>query len=248
MTRKNVPESEQKLRILLALRCLGGVTQLQLLRFMVEEDVMNYFVLQLNLCELEEMGQVRVCHHALGSLYELTEQGRYTLDSFDSHIPASRRQALEAGAARWKAQFRAEQQNQADAIPMKGGRQCLRLRMLEGDSALLDLSLTVERHVTEGELRKRWQGAAQAVYTTVTRALSEGYTENGPMPPLPATALLQQIGEKDWMLSLTDNLAEPTLNLMLSLPTEALARHYGARWPEKRVTLSAEILRALEGT
>lgn len=113
---------------------------------------------------------------------------------------------------------------------------------------MLDLSLTVERHVTEGELRKRWQGAAQAVYTTVTRALSEGYTENEPMPPLPATALLQQIGEKDWMLSLTDNLAEPTLNLMLSLPTEALARHYGARWPEKRVTLSAEILRALEGT
>ena len=37
MTRKNVPESEQKLLILLALRCLGGVTQLQLLRFMVEE-------------------------------------------------------------------------------------------------------------------------------------------------------------------------------------------------------------------
>lgn len=247
MTRKNVPESEQKLLILLALRCLGGVTQLQLLRFMVEEDLMNYFVLQLNLCELEEMGQVRVCHHALGSLYELTDQGRFTLDSFDGRIPVSRRKALEDGAARWKAQFRAEQQNQADAIPMKGGRQCLRLRMLEGNSALLDLSLTSERHVTEGELRKRWQGAAQAVYTTVTRALSEGYAEGEPLPALPSTALLQQIGETDWMLSMTDSLTEPTLNLMLSLPTEALARHYGARWPEKRAGLVAEISRALEG-
>ena len=247
MTRKNVPESEQKLLILLALRCLGGVTQLQLLRFMVEEDLMNYFVLQLNLCELEEMGQVRACHHALGSLYELTDQGRFTLDSFDGRIPVSRRKALEDGAARWKAQFRAEQQNQADAIPMKGGRQCLRLRMLEGNSALLDLSLTSERHVTEGELRKRWQGAAQAVYTTVTRALSEGYAEGEPLPALPSTALLQQIGETDWMLSLTDSLTEPTLNLMLSLPTEALARHYGARWPEKRAGLVAEISRALEG-
>ena len=94
MTRKNVPESEQKLLILLALRCLGGVTQLQLLRFMVEEDVMNYFVLQLNLCELEEMGQVRVCHHALGSLYELTEQGRYTPGQLWQPYSASRRQAL----------------------------------------------------------------------------------------------------------------------------------------------------------
>ena len=121
------------------------------------------------------------------------------------------------------------------------------LRMLEGNSALLDLSLTSERHVTEGELRKRWQGAAQAVYTTVTRALSEGYAENEPLPALPSTALLQQIGETDWMLSLTDSLTEPTLNLMLSLPTEALARHYGARWPEKRAGLVAEISRALEG-
>lgn len=120
--------------------------------------------------------------------------------------------------------------------------------MLEGDSALLDLSLTVERHVTKGSAANAGKARRRPVYTTVTRALSEGYTENGPMPPLPATALLQQIGEKDWMLSLTDNLAEPTLNLMLSLPTEALARHYGARWPEKRVTLSAEILRALEET
>ena len=245
MTRKNVPESEQKLLILLALRCLGGVTQLQLLRFMVEEDVMNYFVLQLNLCELEETGQVRLRHHALGSLYELTEQGRYTLESFDGRIPASRRQALEAGAARWKPQFRAEQQNQVDANRWEGGRRGLRLRRREGDSALRDLSLAVEKHVTEGELRKCWQRAAQEVYTTVTQALSEGYAENAPLPPLPSTALLQQIGEKDWMLSLTDSLTEPTLNLMLSLPTEALARHYGARWPEKRDALAAEILRAL---
>ena len=75
MERKTVSQGEQKLLILLALQQLGGVTQLQLLRFMVEEDFMNYFVLQLNLCELEEMGQVCMTHQLLGSLYELTEQG-----------------------------------------------------------------------------------------------------------------------------------------------------------------------------
>ena len=84
MERKTVSQGEQKLLILLALQQLGGVTQLQLLRFMVEEDFMNYFVLQLNLCELEEMGQVCMTHQLLGSLYELTEQGRYMLDNFDT--------------------------------------------------------------------------------------------------------------------------------------------------------------------
>ena len=36
MERKTVSQGEQKLLILLALQQLGGVTQLQLLRFMVE--------------------------------------------------------------------------------------------------------------------------------------------------------------------------------------------------------------------
>lgn len=245
MERRLVPASEQKLLILLALERLGGVTDTQLLRFMVDEDIMNYFVLRLNLCELEEAGQVRLRRDALGSLYEPTEEGSFALESFDSRIPASRREAMEEAVTRWKPRFRAEQQNQADAFPMKGGRQCLRLRMLEGDGALLDLSLTVTGRVTEGRLRERWQEAAQLIYTTVTAALSEGYTDGEPLPRLPATAMLQQIGQTDWMLSMTDSLTEPTLNLMLSLPNEALARHYGARWPLRRQALAEAILAAL---
>ena len=100
------------------------------------------------------MGQVCMTHQLLGSLYELTEQGRYMLDNFDTRVPASRREAIETAARRWKPRFRAEQQNQADAFPMKDDRQCLRLRMLEGDSALLDMSLTVTKHITEGQLRE----------------------------------------------------------------------------------------------
>ena len=245
MERKMVSQGEQKLLILLSLSRLGGVTQLQLLRFMVEEDFMNYFVLQLNLCELEETGQVCLTHQTLGSLYRLTEQGQYTLDNFDSRIPASRREAIEQAARRWKPRFRAEQQNQADAFPMKGDRQCLRLRMLEGSSALLDLSLTVTSHITEGKLRERWREAAQQVYSTVTQALGAEYAPDEQLPGLPATAMLQQIGDADWMLSLTDSLESPTLNLMLSLPNEALARHYAGRWPQVREVLARDILAAL---
>ena len=48
-----------------------------------------------------------------------------------------------------------------------------------------------------------------------------------------------------WMLSLTDSLESPTLNLMLSLPNEALARHYAGRWPQVREVLARDILAAL---
>ena len=48
------------------------------------------------------------------------------------------------------------------------------------------------------------------------------------------------------MLSLTDSLDSPTMNLMLSLPNEQLARHYAARWPQSRRPLSAQIMNALQ--
>ena len=109
---------EQKLLILLALQQLGGVTQSRLLRFMVEEDFMNYFVLQLNpSASWRSMGQV--WHHAPADqavfLPELTEQGRYMLDRFRARaVPASRREAIRGG---WhdagSRALRAEQQNQA---------------------------------------------------------------------------------------------------------------------------------------
>ena len=246
MERKTVSQGEQKLLILLALQQLGGVTQLQLLRFMVEEDFMNYFVLQLNLCELEEMGQVCMTHQLLGSLYELTEQGRYMLDNFDTRVPASRREAIETAARRWKPRFRAEQQNQADAFPMKDDRQCLRLRMLEGDSALLDMSLTVTKHITEGQLRERWREAAQQVYSAVTQALGADYAAGERLPRLPATAMLQQIGEADWMLSLTDSLDSPTMNLMLSLPTSSWPATTPPAGPSPAAPLSVQIMNALQ--
>ena len=79
----------------------------------------------------------------------------------------------------------------------------------------------------------------------MTQALGAEYAPDEQLPGLPATAMLQQIGDADWMLSLTDSLESPTLNLMLSLPNEALARHYAGRWPQVREVLARDILAAL---
>ena len=60
MERKHIPEPESKLTILYALRGLGPVTDTELLQFLVELDLMNYFTMQLNLCDMEEQGDLYV--------------------------------------------------------------------------------------------------------------------------------------------------------------------------------------------
>ena len=137
MERRAIPESEHRLVILCALRALGPVTDEQLLQFMADGELMNWFTLQPALLELEEQGQILRTEGAIGSLITLTEEGRYTLETFTQRIPQSRRDTIGRLAPELKRRFRLEQQTPAERIPLPDGRSCVRLRLLEGGTALL---------------------------------------------------------------------------------------------------------------
>lgn len=245
MNRRYVPDSENKLVILYALNRLGPVTGMQLLQFLVEADLMNYFAMQLNLSELQEQGQVAERSHPLGPLLALTDTGAYTLGAFDHRIPASRRSLIDQAAPAWHERFRTEQQTLAESFPLSDGRLCIRLRLLEADTALLDLLLTLgEASMTC--LQRRWRSAAQQVYDTLTAALGADFDAAAPLPPLPSSATLQQVAQAEWLLSLSDPADRPTMTLMLPLPEENLAHHYASRWPAQSASLRSRIMALLE--
>lgn len=244
--RKHIPDSENKLVILYALNRLGPVTGMQLLQFLVEMDLMNYFGMQLNLVELQEQQQVAERAHPLGGLLLVTEKGAYTLGAFDHRIPSSRRELIDQNAAIWHEKFRTEQQTLAESFPLSDGGMCIRLRLMEADTALLDLLLTVPEEASMTFLSRRWRAAAQDAYTALTLALSEGFDGAVSDSPLPETTTLQQTSEGSWLLSLNDQPHKPTMTLMLSMPDEHLARHYAARWPQEGESWRMLILRELE--
>lgn len=106
MERKHIPESENRLTILYALRALGPATAMELLQFLVENDLMNYFTMQLNLCDLQEQGQLTAAPHPLGDLLTLTQEGEYAIAAFAHRIPVSRRRLMDTQAPGWREQFR----------------------------------------------------------------------------------------------------------------------------------------------
>lgn len=245
MERRHIPESETRLTILYALSKLGPVTSMQLLRFLVETDLMNYFAMQLNLSGMQEQGQVEAIPHPLGELLILTETGRYAMESFSGRIPVSRRQLVDGAAPAWQKRFRLEQLAPADSFALADGRTCLRLRLLEDSAPLLDVLLTLPQGTSMTFLEKRWQAAAQQVYDSITFTLSQGFDPQAQIKALPELAALGQSGT-EWMLTLTDDADAPTLTLMLPLADEALARHCAAKWPEKWQELRQEMLAALK--
>ncbi|MBQ3486350.1 MAG: DUF4364 family protein [Clostridia bacterium] len=245
MERKHIPETENRLVILYALRRLGPVTAMQLLQAMAESDLMNYITMQLALSEMEQQGQITMRAHPLGHLIEVTGEGDYILDSFVRRIPASRRAVIDNCAEEWKQRFQTEQMAPAESFTLPDGRMCIHLRLLDSAATLMDLMLYLAPGQTFTLLPERWRSCVQAIYSTVLAQLTSAYDPAEPMPALPSGDLVRQCGANDWLLTLTDDPLTPGIDLMMSLPDEHLARCSALRWPEAAAPIRQFVLEAL---
>ena len=171
--------TDQKLLVLCALDHLGQVTALQLLRFMVENDLMDYIALQLATAELDEMGLLRKAPHALGTLYAPSAQGSEALVLFGTRLPHSRRAQIAAIADDWRHRFRQEKQVLADWTQTPTGEYAVHLRVLEQELPLLEMTLSLPTREQASMFCARWPANATALYAQLMRTLGE---EDTPTP------------------------------------------------------------------
>lgn len=245
MERRVIPEAENRLVILYAMNGLGPVTDAQLLQFMVELDLMNYITLRLSMSELESQGQIARRAHPGEAVWDVTPEGRFTLESFGRRIPQSRREHMDGEVGRYRARFRQEQLATAEAIDMPDGTVCLRLRLQEERASLMELTLRVSAEEAPTTLAERWRRCAQTVYEAVIAALTEGYSPDMPMPTVPESAL-RQVDGGEWLLMLPEGAEKTDIALMLPLPGEHLARWCAARWPGAEKKLRGLTLKQLD--
>ncbi|MGN0794318.1 MAG: DUF4364 family protein [Aristaeellaceae bacterium] len=246
MERKHIPETENRLVILYALRRLGPVTSMQLLQAMAESDLMNYITMQLALSGMEQQGQITMRAHPLGNLIEITGEGDYILDSFVRRIPASRRAVIDACAGEWRDRFQTEQMAPAESFTLPDGRMCVHLRLLDKAATLMDVMLYMPNGRSFTFLPERWRACVQSVYSQVLSQLTAAYDPDASAPEVEDSDTVRQCGVSDWLVTLTDDPVTPGIDLLMSLPDEHLARCSAAHWPQVCAGLREFILTALE--
>lgn len=166
---------ERKVLTLHTLRELGGCGHLQLIRFMVEHDVMNYFELQSALYDLRETGQAARTPLAADEFYEITVAGEEVLAHFLDRAPRSLRDRVSIQAPLTRARFHQEREKPA-RISHEGHNQYhVILDIVEQNLPLMSLQISLPTAELAAAYRDRWGEQAQAIYDfIISRLAGEG--------------------------------------------------------------------------
>ncbi len=163
---------ERKVLTLYSLKRLGGCGNLQLIAFMTECDIMNYFDLQTALFDLRDAGQAARTPQAADDLYEITPAGEETLRLFASRAPASLMEAVDAQAPLYRERFLRQRERSARIAHEEGKEYHLLLQINEQRMPLIGIDLSLPTAELAARLRDRWEGEAQAIYDFIIARLS----------------------------------------------------------------------------
>ena len=165
-------EEEDKLVLLCALDRIGGCTEEQLLRFVVETGLQTQFRFFLALAALKEAGMVRLASRPEGKLLILTPQGRESMELFAPRIRASLQEKLREHGGAWRRRVKAELQMPSEYRP-EGSGYAVTLRTLEAGEEIFSMTLTAATKAQAKRFCERWPKEAPYLYQTIMARLGE---------------------------------------------------------------------------
>lgn len=143
----------------------------QLSEFILEKEYTDYFTVQSALSELTETGFLRIKTIRNTSLYFITDEGRKTLSYFHQKISPAIREEIDSFLTDHSYELRNEISTPADYYQTASGDFAARCRVLERDSVLIDLTLTVPLKEQAEAICGHWREKSQTLYASIIKEL-----------------------------------------------------------------------------
>lgn len=172
MERPHPPMKENKLLLLYAFEKVGAMTNQQAMRFVMENNIMEYLDLQLSLAELTDSGLLQVLPLDESRYYTLTSKAQQTLAFFSSQVPASRLARVDEIAEQWRDLFQQEKLMTCDYVKNSFGDYTVRLTAREHGITLVDITLNVPTHSQAISLCSNWSQRAADAYRVLMESLT----------------------------------------------------------------------------
>ena len=151
-------DTQNRLLLLYAFYKIGKVTGIQMMRFLLDCEIMSYLDYILMLPLLLENGMLEEIHEDEERLYAITDSGIEAVNLFENRIPFSRRENVLQHAEDYRRQFQKEQSFQAEIVPSpdKDGF-LVNGRILEAGEELFSYTLYAPTREIARTIVKNWR-------------------------------------------------------------------------------------------
>lgn len=163
-----------KLMILYILsRVSFPLTNAQLTAFILEKEYTNYFNIQRALSELIDDAFLSTRTIRNSTLYRITESGSQTLLFFDNMISSGIKEDIEAYLSQNRYELQEEVSSPAEFYQVRKGEFAVHLSVIERETPIIDLTLTVPTEEEASKLCNNWKEKSPDVYAYLMSALLE---------------------------------------------------------------------------
>lgn len=149
------------------------LTNAQLTAFILEKEYTNYFNIQRAISELLDDAYIEAKTIRNNTLYRITENGLETLLFFDNMISSGIKEDIEAYLTQNKYQLQAEVSSPAEFYQVKKGEFVAHLSVIERDTPIIDLTLTVTTEEEASRICNNWKDKSSDVYSYLMSSLLE---------------------------------------------------------------------------
>ena len=149
------------------------VSNTQLTQFVLENNIMDYFMLQQFLSELEDSKFVTNESSDKKHVLVITDAGKNTLNYFINHIPKSKIEHIDQLLNVQKEKFILDAQVTADYVKLKDNEYLVKLKVTENDLLIVNLELGVTSNKQAKQICKRWLENTPNLYNQIINMLVE---------------------------------------------------------------------------
>jgi DNA-binding PadR family transcriptional regulator len=146
-------------------------TNASLTEFMLEKDYTNYFTTQQVISELIDDDFISTKTIRNSTMYEITENGRQTLNLFDHMISPGIKEDIDLYLHDNKFELREEVSTPADFFQLKKGEFAAHLRVIERNTPIIDLTLVVTTEEEAALICNNWKDQSSDVYSYLMASL-----------------------------------------------------------------------------
>jgi predicted transcriptional regulator len=166
--------ADDKLSILYFINCLGiPLTNGQITRFFIDNNIMNYFNLQQYIIELISGGLVNNVKASHSQFLTLTPKGKEALIFFQRRISPVLRNTIESYAEKNRSLLKNESQILADYQKIAHNQYEVLCKVVENQLVLMELKLNVPSSSQAKEICENWRVRAPEVFKSILENLVE---------------------------------------------------------------------------